>query len=296
MFKFPLEQILEVGEQNFRHKSKEKVTKEDEKLERTGDRVQGLSGCNINTSEDDVSDEGQESQLKQMIGLVKCDSFSLHKQNAPGLDVADLLDKDVKSKRMVLDVMELVAGTKDKGVNPVDKEKFGGETLLGLSKGSMALGENASGSDMGKESQQSSGGGKDNAHGDESWGEGYVIPNAVLVDEMQSSCVTQSLVENVMSQPIELASNAVGNGFVASPLWEDPGDNHPSEMDSEDQGAGFSGFTVNPISRITEAQRIPDTRYNSRVQDQLVKKIQDQQVPILKKRPREGNTKILLLF
>jgi hypothetical protein len=62
-----------------------------------------------------------------------------------------------------------------------------------------------------------------------------------------------------------LASNAVGNGFVSSLLGEDPSDNHPSEMSFEDQGAGSGGFTVDTMPRITEAQRIPDTRYNSRV-------------------------------
>jgi hypothetical protein len=72
-----------------------------------------------------VSDEGQESQLKPMIGLVKCDSFSLHKQNAPGLDVADLLDKDAKSKGMVLDVTELVAVTKDKVVSLLIRKRLG---------------------------------------------------------------------------------------------------------------------------------------------------------------------------
>jgi hypothetical protein len=52
---------------------------------------------------------------------------------------------------------------------------------------------------------------------------------------------------------------------VSSLLGEDPSDNHPSEMSFEDQGAGSGGFTVDTMPRITEAQRIPDTRYNSRV-------------------------------
>jgi hypothetical protein len=257
--------------------------------------------------------------------LVKCDSSSLHKQADPSFNVADLLDKDTKSKGMVLDVMELVSGVKDKVASPADKEKDGGETLMNLNKVSMALGENASCADVGKESQQPFEGGKDNAPGDESCGEGYVIHDAVLVDELQSSCVPQTLVDNVMSESVELATNVVGNYLVACFMEEVPDNNHPSEMGAKDQGVGSSGSLVDTMPKITKAQRIPDnnhpsemgakdqgvgsggshvdtmpkitkaqripnTRYNNRVQDRLVKKIQDQQMSISKKRPLEGNS------
>jgi hypothetical protein len=37
---------------------------DDELLERIEDRVQRLSGCNLNTSKDDLAEEGQECQSK----------------------------------------------------------------------------------------------------------------------------------------------------------------------------------------------------------------------------------------
>jgi hypothetical protein len=264
LFKSPLDQLLEVDDQNFIHKPKEKVTKDDDLLERIEDRVHGLSGCNLNTSED-LSEEGQESQSKQIIGLVKCDSSSMHKQAAPGFDVTDLLDKDSKSKGIVLDVIELVSGVKDKVVSLANKDKDGGEAMLNLNKVSMALGENASRADVGKELQQPFEGGKDYAPRDESCGEGCVIPDVVLVDELQSACVPQNLVDNVGSKSVVLATNAVEDCLVASFMEEVPGDNHPSEMGDEDKDAGSDGSPIAMMSNITEAQRIPDTRYISRV-------------------------------
>jgi hypothetical protein len=93
--KSTLDKIVEEEEVNFKHKPD--VTAEvtasvsNEGFVEGADRVQGLSGNNLNLSEDDMlSEEGQWSQInKQFVGLVKCSNVDLHKNPVVGYDISD---------------------------------------------------------------------------------------------------------------------------------------------------------------------------------------------------------------
>jgi hypothetical protein len=71
--KTSLDEFFEMDDQNFKHKPKEVETKEDSLSIREDDRVQGLSGNHLTTSEDDLlSEEGQASQIdKHVVGMAK---------------------------------------------------------------------------------------------------------------------------------------------------------------------------------------------------------------------------------
>jgi hypothetical protein len=80
MFKRCLDKIFEKEYQNFKHRPSEKDTNADSLSNKEDDRVHGLSGNDLNMSEDDLLlEEGQESQT--IIGMVKCTHSDLHKKD-----------------------------------------------------------------------------------------------------------------------------------------------------------------------------------------------------------------------
>jgi hypothetical protein len=66
--------------------------------------------------------------------------------------------------------------------------------------------------------------------------------------------------------------------------------NHHLEESAEgcDQYMGKVEAQANKEVSLIEVQKIPETRFSKRVQDQLLKTINEKQLPSLKKRPLEG--------
>jgi hypothetical protein len=283
LIKSPLDKICEVEDQNFKHKRSEKGDISDALLVTREDRVQGLSGIDINESKEEVpSEEEQGSQSNRHItGLIKCVNLESHKKDVMDVLPESNLLKSVLGKNFIVPETPVNEGG---GILKVDgKDGPDADVVAGVRSDK----DEMDGS-LQAVSVKLHGEGNETGN-DKRAGSGYVIPKLSFLD-----IVYRERGDSPVSHGIGLDSNSTfgpgasgGKVNVVANVGKEGKEWEAQMVCSAKDVLMTKSHEVENVSKevrnISEAQRIPEARFNKRIQEQMIKSFSIQHVSPSKK-------------